>query len=810
MSRTSGHNSIFEVLLVATTALMPLGHIAGAQAQSAARSTVISFNIPSQPLTAALTAFARQTGMKIAYPAVLTSGKSAPALRGSFTNAEALNRLLAGSGLSYQFTGDNAVTIVDPRAAAAAGTGAAGGALVLDTIDVHGGADTAWGAVDGIVAQRSATGTKTDTPLLDVPASISVITADETERRGAKNLDSAVAYTSGVNTNLYGADKRYDFIAIRGFEETRHGVYRDGLQNRVGNFNGSRMEPYGMERIEVMKGSTSTLYGLNAPGGLVNMVTKRPKDYKFGEVYTTLGERHKETGIDFGGPIDADGDWSYRLTAKWQDAVDGHKWATDDRLYIAPALTWKPTDATALTLLADYNKRKGTGRYGIPLGSGIDPDTFLGEPEFDKNDTVEKNIGYVFDHDFGNGLKFHSNARYTDLTLSHEDVFAAAATPPQTGRLTMAVDGSLKRFSIDNHFQYDVSLGRFDSRTLFGFDYSRTKQNESDERGSITGVGPDLGNPVYCGRACVIPYSYKTLSWGTERTAGAYVQEELTLDDRWILTLGARYDDVKTGVAQTMVFPFFDLPFFDTEFKDHATTTRAGLTFKATDQLSLYGTYSESFQPIVDINRVATSTLKPTEGTLYEIGVKYRPEGMNALFTAALFDLTQTNVLYSISPTERGQIGEIRSRGLELEARAAVNERLNLTFAYTYLNSEIVKEGTGANNGNRMQFIPEHMASAWVDYTIPGNDTFGDLTLGLGARFVGSRYADLGNTVKISSYTVFDAALNYQITDNAALAVNVTNLFDKEYISHIETWSNPDTAFYGDRRSIKGTLKYTW
>jgi iron complex outermembrane receptor protein len=109
-----------------------------------------------------------------------------------------------------------------------------------------------------------------------------------------------------------------------------------------------------------------------------------------------------------------------------------------------------------------------------------------------------------------------------------------------------------------------------------------------------------------------------------------------------------------------------------------------------------------------------------------------------------------------------------------------------------------------------MQFIPEHMASAWVDYTIPGNDTFGDLTLGLGARFVGSRYADLGNTVKISSYTVFDAALNYQITDNAALAVNVTNLFDKEYISHIETWSNPDTAFYGDRRSIKGTLKYTW
>jgi iron complex outermembrane receptor protein len=162
---------------------------------------------------------------------------------------------------------------------------------------------------------------------------------------------------------------------------------------------------------------------------------------------------------------------------------------------------------------------------------------------------------------------------------------------------------------------------------------------------------------------------------------------------------------------------------------------------------------------------------------------------------------------------QRYQIGKLRTKGLELEAKAAINERLNLTLAYSYLDSEILEDGLSAvqtNKGNRFQFIPAQTASAWVDYTIPGNDTFGDLTLGLGARFVGTRYADNANTLKLSSYTVFDAALNYQITDNASLAVNVTNLFDKKYISHVETWSAPDTLFYGDRRSIKGTLKYTW
>lgn len=773
-----------------------------------------NFSIPTGPLSRSLVLFGRQAGFQVSYQPSIARGKTSPQVSGAVDLRTALSQLLAGSGISYRVQG-NIVYLTGTEDAAGPAV-SSDGATVLQTITVEG--ENATGPLTGLVATRSATGTKTDTPLLDTAASVSVVGEPEMKRRGVTNLDQALAYTSGVNTNLYGADKRYDFIAIRGFVETGKGIYRDGLQNRVNNFTGSRIEPYGMQRLEVMKGSTSTLYGLNAPGGLVNMITKRPQDTPFGEVYTTVGEDHVETGTDFGGSIDADGDWTYRLTGKWQNAEDGFEWAKDDRVYIAPALTWKLTDATSLTLLADYNKRKGANRYGTPLGSGLDPDTFLGEKSLDRNDTIEKNIGYVFDHDFGNGLKFNQTARYTDIHLVNRNVYPTDYMSVENRRMAMLVDGELQRFAIDSNLQYDTSFDRFESRTLVGIDYSRTKEEQSDIRGTIPGVGVGrLGNPAYCSPNCIVTPSLtlpSMISSGSERTLGLYVQEELTLDDRWILSLGGRYDKVYSEAESLFTsFAATDSQSID----DHAFTTRVGLTWKATDELSVYGTYSESFAPIPPVPSLygaigmpsLAGTAKPVEGVMYEAGVKYRPDGMNALFTAAIFDISQTNVPY-YSGFQRFQVGKVDARGIELEAKAEITDRMNMTFAYAYTDSEIIEgEGTG-QKGNRMQFIPAHSASAWIDYTVPGNGVLGDLTVGIGGRFVGSRYADNNNRVRLASYTLFDAALNYAITDSASLSVNVTNLFDKDYISHIETFSTPDTAFYGDRRAIRATLKYTW
>ncbi|MDD2867812.1 TonB-dependent siderophore receptor [Neomegalonema sp.] len=761
--------------------------------------------IPAQPLDSALTAFSRQTGVQVLVAPEAAAGRNAAEAQGDLTPEAALTRLLSGTGLTFAFSGPGVATISAPPLPATAQAAP----ILLDTIYV-GGAGGTWAPVAGVVAHRTGTGSKTDAEVIDIPASVSVITADELKARGVSDLDGALNYTAGVSTNLYGGDERYDFVAIRGFNQTTSGIYRDGLPIRNYNLTGGRVEPYGMERVEVLKGSTSTLYGANNPGGLVNMITKRPVDYKFGEVYATGGEDHLEFGADFGGPLDAEGVLTYRLTAKKQDSTLPNGVSSDDRLYVAPALTWKPGDRTAVTLMADYNERGGSNRYGIPRGSGIDPWTFLGEPGFETNDTTEWGVGYALEHDFQNGLVFRSHGRHMELDLLSENVYAAGNQHPDVGRLAWRVDSELSRDSVDAHLQYDLGFGRLKSRTLIGADYTAAETFEEIQQGTAGGLG-DVADPVYCGRACVTLRPYYKLAT-EEETWGVYAQEELTLDDRWILTLGARYDEVEATATQ--IYSFFSLP---VPIEEEAVTLRGGLTYKVDDDLSIYGTYSESFTPVLPSNQFALlmTESEPMMGEMYELGVKWRPPGVNGLFSAAVYDLTQTNVpryKQFSGPPYFGieQDGEVRSRGVELEGKAELTDRTNLILAYGYTDAEVTKSASGAYDGTRPMFIPEHTAAIWLDHTIPGAGARGDVTLGLGARYVGSRYANENNTFKLDPHVVFDAMAKYQITENTALTLNVENLFDKEYVSHVETWSEPDTEFYGTPQTFRLSLRHTW
>lgn len=649
-----------------------------------------------------------------------------------------------------------------------------------------------------IVAKSTRTSSKTDTPILDSAAAVSVVTQKEMDERGVKTLDEALSYTPGVLTDVYGSDNRYDHYLIRGFYSTGQSTFLDGLQLRINNFTGSRMEPYGLQRLEVLKGANSTLFGISQPGGIVNAISKRPQDYKFGEVYTTFGEDHVETGTDFGGPLDPDVVWSYRLTAKWQDAKQGIDESQDDRIYIAPALTFSPSDDTDFTILTSYNKRNGSTAHSIPYLSGIDSETYLSESDFDNMDTIERNIGYEFRHDFGNGLEFRQNARYTDLDLTYEQIFAGNSGVA-AGRTAYGIYGESQRFDIDNQLQYDVSLGRIDSRTLLGVSYTHDDASELFRYAAVEGIDPY--NPVHLGfdRNDLITLG---LTEGKQATKSVYLQEELTLDQRWILTLGGRYDhaDTRSGSDHAV---------------DEAFTPRAGLTFKATDEVSVYASYVESFQPISVSRATIIGDPKVQEGTQYEVGLKYQPAGTDMLFTAALFDLTQTNVPQSAADGFQYQVGKTNVRGLELEAKVALADRWNLTAGYSYWDAEIEADTLEANVGKRPARVPKHMASLWTDYTIPGNGILGDLNVGLGMRFVGRTYADLAtavgqgsNTIELPSRTLFDAAIRYKATDNVTLAVNASNIFDKEYITHVDTYSN--SAFYGDRRKVLGTLKYTW
>ncbi len=653
-----------------------------------------------------------------------------------------------------------------------------------------------------IVSTTSQSTTKSDTPILKSANSVSVVTEKEIETRAAQSMQEVVSYTSGVSVDEFGSDDRYDYYRIRGFDQTSLGTYRDGLAARIPAwFTAARLEPYGLERVEILKGSTSTLFGLNGPGGLINAVTKKPTKTPFGEIYTTLGtDGHYETGLDIGGSLSPESPWAYRITMKGQKADESYDYAKDDRLYIAPAVTYSPDANTSLTLLTDFSKRDGAPARGIPHGANIDIDTFLGEPDYNRFDTTQADAGYEFMHRFDNGLTFRQNARYSHVGLDYKEVYGASATDPTADRTSFGVDGNSNRFAIDNQLQYDHEIGSAKNKLLVGSDFTYDNTRENIVYGT---AGPiDIYNPTYCGLACVNPAPY--VNWHVKQSAaGVYAQDELTLFDKLTLTGGLRYDYVDSTAD-----------YLDSGTSDHGTenalTKRLGASYLLTPELSAYANYSESFQPLVapSANGYAVSgTLKPQEGTQYEVGLKFKPEDFKGLFTLAYFDLTQTNVpSWNDSHTVQRQIGEVRVRGVELEGKFEIFDRLNATLAYSYWDGEITHDGDGSLVGNTPERVPHHLASAWLDYTIPGNDTFGDLTLGAGARYVGSSYGDAANTVKVGSHIVFDAMAAYKVTDNVTLQVNATNIFNEKYVAT----SYYGTDYYGDSRAVYGTLKYTW
>ncbi|WP_375691066.1 TonB-dependent siderophore receptor [Pseudooceanicola sp. LIPI14-2-Ac024] len=675
--------------------------------------------------------------------------------------------------------------LVAPMQAAAQSTEAA---IPLEAITVDGGGS---GDEQTVVAQQAVSGSKTDTDILDVPATVSVVTAKEIEARGAQNLEQVIGYTAGVSVNEWGGDDRYDGFRIRGFDLTSLGlIYRDGLPQRGAGWTYARREPFGFERVEVLKGANSSLFGLSAPGGVINAVSKTPQPLKFGEVYTTVGPKHAEIGTDFGDVLNADGTLFYRITAKLQDAALSYDESNDDRAYLQAGLTWQPSQATSLTVLAEYYNRDGVPGNGVLSGYGIDRDTFFGESQFNRMDSIERGIGLKFSHDFGNGLTFRSNARYSDFDLTYEQVYGASSDPT-ADRTAFAVYSDSQQFAIDNQLQYDTSFGAAQSTTLLGVEYSHIEVNEEDYFGTVDPI--DITDPDYCSDACTIAL-YPYYDWTPKQTNKAiYLQEELTFGN-WIATIGGRYDWIDLEVENRLAGT--------TTSESHKRfSKRAGLTYKVTPETSVYANYSESFSQ--DVWGMGND---PTEGTQYEIGVKYRPTAFNALFTASVFDLTQTNVTAQVAPAVFQQIGEINVKGVELEGKMELTDRFNLIAAYSYWDAKITEDGIGGNAGNRPARTPQHIASLWADYTIPGAGRRGDINMALGLRYVGSTYGDDANTVKNDAYTLIDAAFGYGLTEDVALRVNVSNLLDTKYV----TTTYYGTDYYGDGRKVTATLNYSW
>lgn len=800
------HLAVISALL----GLPPLVLLPDALPSAHAAETIAprNYDIPAGPLASTLLTFAQQAGIQLSVDAGLTAGLNSKGLRGQHSLASALAALLGGTGLEAVNRGGNEYTLRKLPVQQ--------GDTTLAPVTVTAGTEqeNAWGPVKGYVAKRSATGTKTDTPIIETPQSISVVSSDFIGDSGALRLKEALAYTPGINTSPWGADSRFDWTVIRGFDAQTPGYYLDGLQLR--NNNGWAIwqtENYGSERIEVLRGPASVLYGQNSAGGMINVVSKRPSQEPLHELQVQLGnDAHRQLAADFSGPIDEDGKVLYRLTGLVRDAELPGTGLPGDRTYFAPALTWRPSDKTSLTLLAHYLRIRDGGSYRAfpeqgsllsnPNGK-IPAKNYLGEPDFDRFDQDQTMIGYLFEHRFDDTWTFRQNARYGKIKVDYQAINIAGfvtvnALDPSdpanfrtASRWPFSSREKTELLGIDNQLQAAFALGDWRHTLLLGLDHQYSDQEQRTASGGTVG-DIDAYSPTY-GSAVTTAAPWFDGTTKLSQT-GFYLQDQIKWG-RWAATIGGRYDKAKAVLDS-------NLDGSRTQVRDGKFTGRAGLVYLHPSGLAPYFSYAESFSPTATIDPLTGNPLKPETGKQYEAGVRYQPEGANYRISTAVFDLRRQNYITYDSSWNPKQTGEIVVRGFELEAAIQPVQRLNTVLAYTHIpKAEVTASSTPSEIGKQMNAVARNQISLWNDYRFVGG-----FKVGLGIRCVGSTHGyQESASAKVPSYTLFDGMLGYQFGP-WTLALNARNLADKAYLSNCSSGS----CYYGERRKVLGTLSYRW
>ncbi|HEX2889781.1 MAG TPA: TonB-dependent siderophore receptor [Vineibacter terrae] len=687
------------------------------------------------------------------------------------------------------------------------------GGTTLDPVTVQDSrTDPVRGPVRGFVARDSAAGSKTSTPIRETPQSVSVITRDQLDAQGAQTLTQAMRYSAGVAADPYGADARSDWFVIRGFGAD---VYVDGLRlpkvnntSASGGFANFRIEPYSLERIEILRGPSSVLYGRANPGGIVNLVSKDPPSEPLYEGNLQVGSHSRFQGsFDVGGPLDADKTLLYRLTALVRDSRTQVKDGRDDRIAINPAFTWRPDAQTSLTVQAMYlqdNNQHATSFLPasgtlLPNPYGRLPTDFDdGQPGFDRYRKNEAMVGYRFSHKFDDVWSVRQNLRYAHFDLDYRSIYGTGLRADQRtlNRYGYAARPSMDSVAVDNQAQADFNTGAVRHTVLMGIDY-QWQHLKTRTWGTASVPTLDIVNPDYNQVIPVLPVTGRGRE--TQRQIGIYAQDQIRWD-RWALTVGGRQDwtwQINRNELSGAVVR-----------QDPARFSwRAGLVYLSEIGLAPYASYSTSFQPTAGTTFSGTP-FKPTTGEQYEVGVRYQPSGFNSNVTLSLFHTTQQNVLTADpDPTHRGfsvQTGEIRSKGIELEGTLSLTSNLRMIGSLTLQDVKVTRSN-GADQGHRPFGIPGTMASLWADYAHPVSDTV-SVGVGGGVRYLGRTAGNLDNSLMVPGETLFDA-MAYVDVERWRLSINATNLLDKTYVAYC---SGGTGCNYGARRTVLVNLRYRW
>jgi len=662
------------------------------------------------------------------------------------------------------------------------------------------------------VETANSSGTKSDTPLIETPQSISIISRDLLESWGVGKLTEALRYTPGVNSEPFGIEPRFTSIRLRGFTANTEALFRDGLALRNPLFIVSyNLEPYGAERIEIPRGPASALYGLGSPGGIINYISKTPTDEQVGEVGIETDNRdRKQVMFDVGGAMNEDETVSFRLTGLYREGDTQIDFVPDDRQYFAGALQWDLGESTSLTFLGSFQQDDAMNSQALPSAGTLTPNPngvvpvsrFTGEPTLDKYDRGEYSVGYQFEHQFNDNLRFLQNARLNDVDLDDIVVFSTGFLPDlrTMTRNSFWNYGELSSITIDNQLHLAVETGSVQHKLLFGVDW-QDADGSSIQHITAAGATPnlDIFNPVY-GVTIVQPAPFRDAEYNMSQL-GFYAQDEIKIAEKFIVNLAVRYDDAHSDTFSNLTGTRIQ------DQDDTATTYRVGAVYRADNGLAPYVSYGESYYPSVGVD-AAGNPFDPETGEQWEVGLKYQPQSFDGIFTIAYFDLTRANFVTRNQTTLQFEAtGQGSTKGIEVEAYASFDNGLSVIANYNDLTTNNDVNGNPALVGLEFTQIPDTKASAWLDYKISSGALAG-LGFGAGVRYQSSTFSDALNTISSPGFTLYDAAVYYEV-GRFRIALNVQNLEDKIVQSSCFV-RNQLLCTFGETRALRGSVRYRW
>lgn len=688
-------------------------------------------------------------------------------------------------------------------------------AITLPPVQVE-GASPERSTGDTYFAGSSTAATKTDTPVIETPQAVTTITREQMDDQNPQSVRDALNYTPGV---LSQADvtSRYDSVFIRGFGgfglSTDVVDFLDGLKLPRGQaFALPSVDPFLLDRIDVLRGPSAVLYGQTTPGGLVDQISRAPGAMSYREARIEGGSHGRvQGGLTTRGALDEGGTWQYSFTGIGRTSGTRYDDVDEQRVALAPALSWVPSPDTRLTLRGFYQKDPEGGYFNsiyprflapAPYSDALDRDLNVGDPDFDDYNREQIGVGYSFDHRFNEVVSISSQLRYSVIDLDFQGIQMAAPLT-SSGILARQAVHSIEDVggvAADNRALFRFTTGAIGHEALVGVDVQHTASNWEYSFGLAPPL--DVTNPRY--GVAVGPLTTVIDNRQTLRQIGVYVQDQITFGGLRAV-LGARHDWTKQETENHLTGT-------TSSQSSNEPSFRVGLLYGLDNGLAPYASYSTSFEPTVGTD-ASGDPFEPTKARQWEIGLKYEPTFMDAYFAVSAFEIRQTNVLTpGTTPGFSVQQGEVRSRGLELEARGNVTANLELIGALTLLDTEVTESTVATTVGKRPQAVPKYFGSVWANYSFDSGVLDG-LAIGGGVRFVGSSYADDANTVRADGYALVDAAVRYDLgkldpaLGGAEATLNVTNLLNDEYYA---SCSSGFYCQYGNGAQVLAGLRYRW